>query len=79
MLLAAALLTTTPCGAAGAGGEVAAARGRRGLACGAGWYLRTGARPLHFDRRPAGMGGSGSGHHVAETWHIPESLSGERK
>jgi hypothetical protein len=29
--------------------------------------------------RPAGMGGSGRGHQVAETWLIPESLTGERK
>jgi hypothetical protein len=29
--------------------------------------------------RPAGMGGSGRGHQVAETWLIPEPLSGERK
>ncbi|WP_010546301.1 hypothetical protein [Sphingomonas elodea] len=115
MLLAAALLTTTPCVAAGAGGEVAAAllrtrlverhapcarvllaplgaaeaalparqrtvwrkvaprtvpregfavrrigetlvitaRGQRGLVYGAGWYLRTGARPLRYDSAPA--------------------------
>lgn len=115
MLLAAALLTTTPCVAAGTGGEVAAdllrtrlaerhapcahvvlapsdtvaaalpaaqrtawrkvaprhlpregfavrrlgdalvitARGTRGLVYGAGWYLRTGARPLRYDSAPA--------------------------
>ncbi|WP_294331653.1 hypothetical protein [uncultured Sphingomonas sp.] len=29
--------------------------------------------------RPAGMGGSGRGHQVAETWLIPEPLPGERK
>ncbi|PVX29463.1 hypothetical protein [Sphingomonas pokkalii] len=29
--------------------------------------------------RPAGMGGSGRGHQVAETWLIPEPLSGERR
>lgn len=29
--------------------------------------------------RPPGMGGSGRGHQVAETWLIPEPLSGERK
>ncbi len=115
MLLAAALLTTAPCVAAGAGGDVAAdllrerlaergapcarvllapadavaaalpsaqraawrkvaprrlpqqgfavrrigetlvitARGTRGLVYGAGWYLRTGARPLRHDSAPA--------------------------
>lgn len=115
MLLAAALLSTAPCVAAGAGGEVAAellrtrlaerqapcarvllaplakveaalpasrrkawrtlapqklpregfavrsmgdtlvitARGTRGLVYGAGWYLRTGARPLRYDSAPA--------------------------
>ena len=29
--------------------------------------------------RPVGMGGSGRGHQVAETWLIPEPLPGERK
>ncbi|KTF68075.1 hypothetical protein ACNFJ7_01690 [Sphingomonas sp. HT-1] len=29
--------------------------------------------------RPPGMGGSGRGHQVAETWLIPEPLAGERK
>lgn len=29
--------------------------------------------------RPAGMGGSGRGHQVAETWLLPEPLPGERK